>query len=182
MTVQIKNIKDISPSGQVFTLGFPNREVKNSFVDGLLSVYRKANTASSTPLLEGIQTALSNGDIPAVVSHLNALISSLPYDYWNADTKSIFTIITFLTSRFVVDGVQAEQHSASGRCDLLVRTDKYIYAIELKLDGTAAGALEQIKEKGYLKPYLSDPRKKLAVGISFSSEKREVAEYQIEVL
>ena len=30
-------IKDISPSGQVLTLGFPNKEVKNSFVDKLLS-------------------------------------------------------------------------------------------------------------------------------------------------
>lgn len=59
-----------------------------------------------------------------------------------------------------MDSVQAEQHSAKGRCDLLVKTENYIYAIELKLDGTAAEALTQIKEKGYLAPYAADPRKK----------------------
>ena len=175
-------IKDISPSGQVFTLGFPNREVKNSFLDGLLSAYRQTYPAGSTPLLEAVQNGLSNGDIPGVVSHLNALISSIPYDYWNADTESIFTIITFLTFRFVVDGVYPEQHSSKGRCDLLVLTDKYIYAIELKLDGTAAEALSQIKQKGYLEPYLSDTRKKLAVAVSFSSKQRAVSEYLVEEL
>jgi hypothetical protein len=79
-----------------------------------------------------------------------------------------------------MEGIHAEQHSSKGRCDLLVRTDHYIYAIELKLDGTAEGALTQIKEKGYLAPYATDPRKKLAVGISFSSEKRAVAAYLVE--
>ena len=46
-------IKRISPSGQVFTLGFPNREVKNSFVDGPQNAYRGTPPAGSTPLLEG---------------------------------------------------------------------------------------------------------------------------------
>ena len=45
-------IKDISPSGQVLTLGFPNKEVKNSFVDKLLSTYRNNSTTGSTPVLE----------------------------------------------------------------------------------------------------------------------------------
>lgn len=72
-----------------------------------------------------------------------------------------------------------EVHSAKGRCDILVKTDSYIYVLELKLDGTAGEALQQIVSKGYLQPYLADTRKKLAVGISFSSENREVAEYLV---
>jgi hypothetical protein len=114
------------------------------------------------------------------VNLLNSLIASVPYDHWNAGTESIFTIITFLTFKLTGVDVHTEIHSAKGRCDVLVRTDLYIYAIELKLDGTAAEALQQIREKGYLSPYASDLRKKIAVGISFSSKNREVAEYLVE--
>lgn len=76
--------------------------------------------------------------------------------------------------------VYTEVHSAKGRCDVLVKTDLYIFVIELKLDGSASEALHQIREKGYLSPYAADPRKKLAVGISFSSKNREVAEFLVE--
>ena len=48
------------------------------------------------------------------------------------------------------------------------------------MDGTAEEALTQIKSTGYLQPYLADPRMKLAVGISFSSQKRKAAEYLVE--
>jgi len=76
--------------------------------------------------------------------------------------------------------VYSEVHSAQGRCDVLVKTAHYIYVLELKLDGTAGEALKQINEKGYLTPYAVDPRKKIAVGISFSSKTRQVQEYLVE--
>ena len=76
--------------------------------------------------------------------------------------------------------VSTEVHSAKGRCDVQVMTDLYIYVIELKLDSTTEETLQQIREKGYLQPYGSDNRKKLAVGIAFSSENREVSSYLVE--
>jgi hypothetical protein len=56
----------------------------------------------------------------------------------------------------------------------------YIYAIELKLDKSDREALDQIFEKEYLHPYRSDPRRKVAVGINVSSEKREIDEYLVK--
>lgn len=78
--------------------------------------------------------------------------------------------------------VHTEVHSSRGRCDVRVKTDKYFYVLELKLDGAAAEALQEIKDKGYLQPYGVDPRKKIAVGIAFTSEKRAVLEHLEEVL
>jgi hypothetical protein len=67
---------------------------------------------------------------------------------------------------------------------VLVKTAQYIYVLELKLDGNAGEALKQIKvdlnARGYLTPYAVDPRKKIAVGISFSSKTRQVEEYLVE--
>src|SRR5690606_29029394 len=101
---------------------------------------------------------------------------SIPYDHWKADTESIFHIITFLTFKKVGVDVHTEVHTSKGRCDVLVTTRQFIYVMELKRDGTAREALDQILEKQYLQPSGADQRKKIAIGISFPSDKREVAE------
>ncbi|UAY55497.1 ATP-binding protein [Arachidicoccus terrestris] len=175
-------IKNISPDGQVYELGYPNKEVKASLVDGLLSAYREAPSEDSVALMAKVKSDLESGDITGLTHQLNALIATIPYDHWNADTESIFTIITFLTFQFAAIDMHTEVHSSKGRCDLLVKTGRYIYVMELKLDGTAEEALQQVIEKGYLQPYAADIRKKFAVGISFSSKKREIQSYLVKEL
>ena len=76
--------------------------------------------------------------------------------------------------------VRREVHSATGRCDVLVFTDQYIFALELKLNSSANAALDQIFEKGYLRPYQMDASKKIAIGINFSSEKRAVQDFLVK--
>jgi hypothetical protein len=71
-------------------------------------------------------------------------------------------------------------HSSRGRCDILIKTDRFIYILELKRDGSATDALNQIDKTSYLQPYLSDQRKKIAVGISFSSDQRKVSDYALK--
>ena len=173
-------LKSLCSDGDIYTLGFPNREVKASFLDGLLSSYRETYPVGSITHVAKIKTALRNADIPAFISQLNSLIAAIPYDHWNAGKASIFTIVTFLTFKLAGIDVYTEVHSSKGRCDVLAMTEHNIYALELKLDGTAEEALLQIKQKGYLQPYGGDSRKKLAVGIAFSSETRMVSAYLVE--
>ena len=63
-----------------------------------------------------------------------------------------------------------EKEQSQGRVDCIVETPDYVYIFELKLDGSAEQALLQIKDKGYAKPYLTDPRKLYQIGVNFSSE------------
>lgn len=115
-----------------------------------------------------------------MMESLNAVISSIPYDHWKADHESIFHIILHLTFKKLGVDIDSEVHSAKGRCDVLIKTDRYIYAIELKLNSSARQALEQIQNKGYLTPFTSDPRKKIALGVNFPSETRQVAEFEMK--
>ena len=71
-------------------------------------------------------------------------------------------------------------HSAKGRCDTIVKTASHIYALEFKLDKSAEDALAQIEEKGYLKPFTLDERTKVAIGVSFSSEKKGIESYLVK--
>jgi hypothetical protein len=145
-----------------------------------LSAYRDVFPGDSMALTADLEMALQDNDIPGMVDLLNVLISTIPYDHWKADNESIFHIIVHLAFQKIGVDIQSEIHSSRGRCDVLVQTVTHIYAIELKLDSTAQKALDQILDKGYLHPYQSDRRKKVAIGINFSSEDRKIKDHLVK--
>ena len=54
--------------------------------------------------------------------------------------------------------------------------------MELKVGDTARHALEQIDSRGYAKPYLTDGRKIVKVGIRFDTDKHSVDEWEVASL
>ena len=61
--------------------------------------------------------------------------------------------------------------------DAVVKTPKYIHVIEVKLNGTAEQAVQQIDETGYLIPDQTDGREVVKVGVEFSAEKRNIGRW-----
>jgi hypothetical protein len=173
-------IKSYNSDSQLYTLDYPNREVKASLLDNLLSAYREVFPGTSISVTADLREALEHGDTHRIINELNAVIGSIPYEHWRADTESIFHIITHLTFKKIGVDVFTEVHSSKGRADVIVKTKRYIYALELKLDASASEALDQIFEKSYLQPYTGDERKKLAIGIEFSSEQRIITDYRVK--
>ncbi len=173
-------IKSYDPDTQLYELDYPNKEVKASLLDVLLSAYREVFPGDSMALTANLRKALQGNDIPRVTELLNTLISTIPYDHWKADNESIFHIVRHLAFKKIGVDIQSEVHSSSGRCDVLIQTATHIYAIELKLDATAEQALGQILNKGYLQPSMADKRKKVAIGINFSSKDRKIDDYLVK--
>ena len=64
--------------------------------------------------------------------------------------------------------------------DLVLQTDRFIYVMEFKLDGTAEEALRQINEKRYAQPFELDDRKLFKVGVNFSAETRNIEKWIVE--
>ena len=75
--------------------------------------------------------------------------------------------------------VQTQVKCARGRADMVVFMPDAIYVMELKINGTAQDALDQIESKGYAERYATDPRRVVKVGIGFSVEKRAMTDYRI---
>ena len=73
-----------------------------------------------------------------------------------------------------------EYHTSQGRIDLVLKTDRYIYVMEFKLNGTAEEALRQIEERQYALPFASDPRLVFKLGVNFSSEPRNIERWLVE--
>lgn len=77
---------------------------------------------------------------------------------------------------FTLAGLQtdAEVRTSDGRVNILVRTDDYVYIMELKYDGTAEEALAQIEEKRYDLPWAADRRQVIAIGMNYSRKLRRI--------
>jgi hypothetical protein len=60
----------------------------------------------------------------------------------------------------------------------VVKTKRYIYVIEIKIDSTADEALRQIDANGYATPYLTDGRSVVKLGVNFSTATRTIAEWK----
>ncbi|MDE6018947.1 MAG: PD-(D/E)XK nuclease domain-containing protein, partial [Muribaculaceae bacterium] len=79
-------------------------------------------------------------------------------------------------------GLETETESATsyGSIDITVKTEDYIYVIELKYDGSAEEALQQIEDKKYDRKYQMDRRQIIRIGVNFSSKTRCIEDWRIE--
>ena len=75
-----------------------------------------------------------------------------------------------------------EVYVTGGRSDIVAEHPTGIWIFELKVDGTAEAALDQIRKREYLTAYLADGRPIYAIGLSFDSKTRHLADYRAEQL
>ena len=48
------------------------------------------------------------------------------------------------------------------------------------MDGSADAALQQIEQKGYAKPYATDSRRLIRIGMNISSQTRTIAQWKVQ--
>ena len=70
--------------------------------------------------------------------------------------------------------------NAGGRSDVVVWMADAIYVMELKVNGTATDALQQINEKNYSLPYRTDGRRIVKIGIGFSIETKTIKDWVVQ--
>jgi len=173
-------IKDYDEESNLYTLDFPNVEVRSSFASSLLEQYLQP---ASSETVGGLNTrllrALVKGDIEEAIYALRGFFASIPYDiinesenYYETAIHLIFTILGF--------NCRSEVRIASGRIDTLVETKNFVYCFEFKLNKTAEEALAQIDSKEYLLPWEGSGKKLFKVGVSFDSEKRTIGDWKAE--
>jgi hypothetical protein len=107
------------------------------------------------------------------------LFKSLPYTLWQNENEAFFHAILHLTFKLLGLYVQSEVMTSDGRVDCIIQFPDKIYAIEIKLDHSAANAIDQIKTKGYLETYKHTGKKLIGMGINFSREKKMVEEIEV---
>ena len=144
-------IKEYDRDLHLYTLGYPNKEVKIGFTQGLLAQYKNQEITGSGFVAQ-FYASMYRHDIDKALSLMQSYLAGIPYDLENKSEKHFQTII-YLIFSLLGYYTQAEVKSAVGRADAVCWTKDRIYIFEFKVDGSAEEALRQIDEKGYLIPY-----------------------------
>ena len=178
-------IKEADPLTGSYLLDFPNKEVQRGFVTLIASSYLDTRTHSlSNWMLRSIRQ-LQQGKIQEFGEALTAFLADIPYSMRRKDSERererYFQYTFFLLLRMLsCFTVYIEKEQSQGRVDCIVEVPDYVYIFEFKLDGSAQEALRQIEEKGYTRPYATDPRKLFRIGVNFSSETGTISEFEVE--
>lgn len=163
----------------IYRLGFPNREVEEGFVRFLLPYYANVNKVESPFEIQKFVREVESGDYDSFFRRLQSFFADTTYEVIR-DQELHYENVLFIVFKLVGFYVKVEYHTNDGRIDLVLQTDKFIYIMEFKLNGTAEEALQQIHEKRYALPFEMDGRKLFKIGINFSAETRNIEKWIVE--
>ena len=172
-------IKKYDPMFHEYTLGIPNKEVRDGLLNSMIPHYVNPRRSDNDAFLLGFCKAVYRGDIEAALEYMRTYMATIPYDLENHTEKHYQTIFYLMLS-FLNIYIHTEVKSAIGRADAVMYMPDTIYVFELKVDKSADEALAQIDEKGYMLPYHSDGKRLVKVGISFDSKQRTLVDWKIK--
>jgi hypothetical protein len=162
-----------------YILGFPNEEVYRGFA-GCLYQYYCEEYVGSRDNMARVYRDLKNGRITLdqFMQRLRQFFSAMPYDVSNKNERHYQSVLYALLVAVGAD-VSAEVRTAIGRMDIALKMPKAIYILELKYDGSAVDAVEQVEEHDYAAAFANDGRPVVAVGVNFSSKTRTIESWEI---
>ena len=172
-------IKGYDEDFGMYRLGFPNRDVEEGVVRFLLPFYANVNKVESPFEIQKFVREVRSGDYDSFFRRLQSFFADTTYEVIR-EQELHYENVLFIVFKLVGFYTQVEYHTSKGRIDLVLQTDKFIYVIEFKLDGTAEEALQQINDKHYALPFASDRRKLFKIGVNFSAETRNIEKWIVE--
>ena len=171
-------IKDYDKDLRMYTLGFPNDEVRYGFLNFLLPYYTRVTTDETGFHIATFIRELRAGRVDSFMDRVKVFFAGIPYelsDNTERHYQTIFYVIFTLMGQFT----EAEVRSSHGRADAVVKTRDTVYVFEFKLNGTAEEALRQIDTGDYLIPYQLSGKRLVKVGVEFSKGTRNISRYLV---
>ena len=172
-------IKGYDREFDVYTLDYPNEEVRKGFVKFLLPYYVYCRDSAQKVIIRDFVLSLRGGDADKFMKLMQSLLADTPYELVR-ELENHYQNVMYIITKLMGFYVQAEYRTSRGRIDLLIGTDKYIYIIELKFEGSAEEALHQIQSKDYALPFATDGREIIRIGANVSKETRNIEQWVIE--
>ena len=172
-------IKGYDKDVRLYSLDFPNEEVKEGFVNFLMPYYTPISETESPAFIGKFVREVKAGKVDDFMRRLKALMADTPYELIR-DLENHYQNVMYIITKLMGLYIQAEYRTSRGRIDLLIGTDKYVYIIELKLDGSAEEALAQINAKDYALPFSVDGREVVKIGANVTSETRNLERWVME--
>ena len=169
---------------RVYSLRFPNFEVRYSFAKNLFSAYQPQE---QTSYVASIRRAAQSGDTESMMEWLKEIIANIPYHIQLPQEKYYQTMVCVILMMCGVD-VRPEEMTNKGRMDAVLVTPQHIYIIEFKLNKSAEQAAGQITDKDYVQKYRMTARAhgqtlhQLGINFSYDKDHRNITDWKETIL
>ena len=150
-------IKGYDREVRLYTLRFPNDEIRYGFLNFLVPFYTRVTDDETGFHIAKFMRELRAGDVDAFMERLKLFFAGIPYDL-SDNTERHYQAIFYIVFTLMGQFVETEVRSARSRADAVVKTRDAIYVFEFKLDG----------------------KRLVKVGVNFSKETRNVDRYIME--
>lgn len=172
--VTIKHYDD-----DLFTLAYPNREVKQAFLRHLyFAVSGNPQRKDSSQILK-LSQFLRQEAFDAFFETIEAIFASIPYSLNTRQDEAYFHTMFYLMVSASGASSRNEVLTSRGRIDLEVEFPEKAFLIEFKCDQNAKAAIKQIQDKGYADKFKASSKKVILLGINFGTEQRNVKEWKV---
>ena len=168
-------IKDVrrGEAGMRYRLGFPDREVRDTFCSRLLELYGNLAQGTGAPMVDKFQDAILAGDLDRFMTLLQSVMANIDYGLHIKQEKYYQTIF-FLVFFLIGTRIEAESRTNEGRIDAYIRTSKAIYIFEFKLNKTARKAVSQIIDRRYYEKFQNSDLPIRLIGVNFNSSRGRI--------
>ena len=173
-------IKGYDRESDVYTIAYPNSEVRISMLEVLMPSWVGCSTDDGKLNMQKFYFALKSGKIDDAFMLLKEFFRQIPNVLNNKNEKHFQTVI-YVLFRWLGFYTQVEVNTSKGRLDCILFAPQQIFIIEFKVDESAEVALAQINEKGYADPFCNDGRPVVKIGVNFSSEERTIEGWKVEL-
>lgn len=174
-------IKEYHKEEDNFTLGIPNKEVEKGLANALLPAYSSVKESAINSFVVKMRRAVVRGEADTFMELVQTFLEGNPYS--NTEKKkreTYFKNNMYLIFRIIGFSARTEEETCRARTDLVLKTKRYIYIFELKVDGTPEEAMEQIEANGYALPYRHDGRTIIKIGANYSNETNNIDRWTVK--
>ena len=175
-------IKESNEFGYI--LGFPNEEVRQALYDMVLPALTLRQKDSVQSMQANLYYYLGTAQLNEAMTTMKALIADVPYSnkkLASMDMEERYRLIISTILNAIGLQVEVEHMHAGGRIDIVAKTWRYIYVMELKLsnNGGVKAAENQIVEKQYTEPFKADKRKVIGLAIELDKDGKGLTDWKI---
>ena len=173
-------IKGYNPICGLYTLDIPNNEIRIGLMESLLPYYVQGSVGETGLVgIAKIYRALRLDGLDGMLRQLQQFLLTVPYcenTNYEGHYQQMLYVIFSLLGRYV----DVEVRTATGRVDMVMQAFGKLYLFELKLNRSAAAAMQQINLNDYPARFSQCGLPIVKVGINFDTATRTVSDWVIE--
>ena len=167
-----------------YILGFPNEEVRQALYESVLPALTLRERGFLVSLQYNLVYQLGTAQLDEAKKTMKALIADVPYSnkkLASMDMEERYRLIISTILNAIGLQVEVEHMHAGGRIDIVAKTSRYIYVMELKLsnNGGISAAEKQILDRQYTEPFKADKRKVIGLAVELDKDGKGLIDWKV---